>query len=120
MTDKIVVFTTCGSSDEAQQVARALVEKRLAACVNVMPGVRSVYRWRSEAGNNEPGQDAIVDEEEVLLLIKSSRTLLEDLKGEIERLHSYEVPEVIALPIVDGSERYLAWMNRELAHKPSL
>ena len=91
-------------------MARALVEKRLAACVNVMPGVRSVYRWK----------DAIEDEEEVLLVIKTSRALLDELREEIERLHSYEVPEVIALPVVDGSERYLAWMNRELAHKPSL
>ena len=120
MTDKIVVLTTCSSSEEAQRLARSLVEKRLAACVNVMPGVRSVYRWINEAGKSEAGEDAIVDEEEILLLIKSSRALLEELKGEIERQHSYEVPEVIALPVVDGSERYLEWMNRELAHKPSL
>jgi uncharacterized protein involved in tolerance to divalent cations len=110
MTDKIVVLSTCASAEEAQRVAGALIEKRLAACVNVMPGIRSVYRW----------QDAIEDQEEVLLLIKTSRALLEELRSEIERLHSYEVPEVIALPVVDGSERYLAWMNRELAHKPSL
>lgn len=110
MTDKIVVLSTCASAEEAQRLARALVEKRLAACVNVLPGVRSVYRW----------QDAIEDQEELLLVIKTNRTLLEELRDEIERLHSYEVPEVIALPIVDGSERYLAWMTRELAHKPSL
>jgi periplasmic divalent cation tolerance protein len=110
MTDKIVVLSTCASSEEAQRVARALVEKRLAACVNVMPGVRSIYRWK----------DAIEDEEEVLLVIKTSRGLLEELRHEIEQLHSYEVPEVIALAVVDGSERYLSWMNRELAHKPSL
>ena len=110
MTDKIVVLSTCASAEEAQRMARALVEKRLAACVNVIPGIRSVYRWK----------DAIEDEEEVLLLIKTSRGLLEELREEIERLHSYEVPEVIALSVVDGSERYLAWMNRELAHKPSL
>ena len=110
MTDKIVVLSTCASMEEAQRIARAVVEKRLAACVNVIPGIRSVYRWK----------DAIEDEEEVLLLIKTSRGLLEELREEIERLHSYEVPEVIALSVVDGSERYLAWMNRELAHKPSL
>jgi periplasmic divalent cation tolerance protein len=110
MTDKIVVFSTCASTEEAHRLARALVEKRLAACVNVMPGIRSVYRWK----------DAIEDEEEVLLLIKTSRALLQELTDEIERLHSYEVPEVIALQVVDGSERYLAWMNRELVHKPSL
>jgi periplasmic divalent cation tolerance protein len=110
MTDKVVVFSTCGSAEEAGRVARALVEKRLAACVNVINGVRSVYRWK----------EAIEEEEEVLLLIKTSRALVEELRAEIERLHSYEVPEVIALAVVDGSERYLAWMNRELAHKPSL
>jgi periplasmic divalent cation tolerance protein len=110
MTDKIVVLSACASAEEAQRLARALVEKRLAACVNIIPGVRSVYRWK----------DVIEDEEEVLLVIKTSRGLLDELREEIERLHSYEVPEVIALPVVDGSERYLAWMNRELAHKPSL
>jgi periplasmic divalent cation tolerance protein len=110
MTDKIVVLSTFASAEEAQRVARALVEKKLAACVSVVPGLRSVYRW----------EDAIVDEEEVLLVIKSSRALIQELTDEIERLHSYEVPEVIALPVVDGAERYLAWMNRELAHKPSL
>jgi uncharacterized protein involved in tolerance to divalent cations len=115
MTDKIVVLSTCASAEEAQRLAGALVEKRLAACVNVLPGVRSVYRWK-----DPDGKDAIEEQEEVLLLIKSSRTLLGELRDEIERLHSYEVPEVIALPVVDGSERYLAWMNRELAHKPSL
>jgi periplasmic divalent cation tolerance protein len=115
MTDKIVVLSTCGSPEEAQRLARALVEKRLAACVSVIPGVRSIYHWRTDAG-----KDAIEEEEEVLLVIKTSRLLLEDLRSEIERLHSYEVPEVIAMQVVDGSERYLAWLDRELAHKPSL
>jgi periplasmic divalent cation tolerance protein len=110
MTDKIVVLSTCASVEEAERLAQALVEKRLAACVNVVKGVRSVYRWN----------DAIENEEEVLLLIKTGRALLDDLRTEIERIHSYEVPEVIALSVVDGSERYLSWMNRELAHKPSL
>jgi periplasmic divalent cation tolerance protein len=110
MTDKIVVLSTFASAEEARRVAGTLVEKKLAACVNVIPGIRSVYRW----------EDAIVDEEEVLLVIKSSRALIQELTDEIERLHSYDVPEVIALPVVDGAERYLAWMNRELAHKPSL
>jgi periplasmic divalent cation tolerance protein len=110
MTDKIVVLCTCASAEEAQRMARTLVEKRLAACVNLIPGIRSVYRW----------EDAIQEDEEVLLAIKTSRGLLDELREEIERIHSYEVPEVIALPVVDGSERYLAWMDRELAHKPSL
>lgn len=110
MTDKIIVLSTCGSVEEAERVARALVEKRLAACVNIIPGVRSVYRWK----------DAIENEPEVLLVIKTSRPLVDDLKLEIERLHSYEVPEVIAIAVVDGSESYLQWLTHELAHKPSL
>ena len=107
MTDKIVVLTNCGSADEAAKIARALVEKKLAACVNVMPAVRSFYRWKG----------AIEDEQESLLVIKSSRALFNDLRVEIEKLHSYEVPEVIAVPIVDGSEGYLEWLDRELAAK---
>jgi periplasmic divalent cation tolerance protein len=115
MTDKIVVLSTCGSREEAQRLAHALVEKRLAACVSLIPGVRSIYHWRNEAG-----KDTIEEQEEVLLVAKTSRLLLEELRSEIERLHSYEVPEVIAIQVVDGSERYLAWLDRELAHKPSL
>jgi periplasmic divalent cation tolerance protein len=107
MTDKIVVLSTCGSAEEAAKIARALVEKKLAACVNVMPAVRSFYRWK----------DVIEDEQESLLVIKSSRALFNDLRVEIERLHSYEVPEVIAVPVVDGSEGYLEWLDRELAAK---
>jgi periplasmic divalent cation tolerance protein len=107
MTDKIVVLTNCGSADEAAKIARALVEKKLAACVNVMPAGRSIYRWKG----------VIEDQQESLLVIKSSRALFNDLRVEIEKLHSYEVPEVIAVPIVDGSEGYLEWLDRELVAK---
>ena len=105
MTDKIVVLSTCASADEASRIARELVEKRVAACVNIVSGVRSVYRWKG----------AVEDESEILLVIKSSRALLERLRAAIEKLHSYEVPEVVAVPIVDGSESYLAWLDHELA-----
>jgi len=108
MTDKIVVLSSCGSAEDAARIARALVEKKLAACVNVMPAVRSFYRWKG----------AIEDEQESLLVIKSSRALFDQLRAEIEKLHSYEVPEIIAVPIVDGSEGYLEWLERELAAKP--
>jgi periplasmic divalent cation tolerance protein len=107
MTDKIVVLSTCASPEDAARIARSLVEKKLAACVNVMPAVRSFYRW----------QGAIEDDQESLLVIKSSRGLFDQLRVEIEKLHSYEVPEVIAVPIVDGSEGYLEWWDRELAAK---
>jgi len=104
MTDKIVVLCTCASPEEAGKIARTLVEKRLAACVNILPAVRSIYRWK----------DAIEDDPETLLLIKSSRALFNELRAEIEKLHSYEVPEAIAIPIVDGLERYLEWMGGAL------
>ena len=105
MTDKIIVFNTCGSPEEAERIARALISKRLAACVNLLPAVRSIYRWKG----------AVEDAQETLLVIKSSRALFEELRAEIEKLHSYEVAEVIAIPIVDGSEAYLEWLGRELA-----
>jgi periplasmic divalent cation tolerance protein len=104
MTDKILVLSTCASRTEATRIARGLVETRLAACVNILGQVSSVYRWK----------DAIEDAEEFLLIIKSSRARFPQLKSELERMHSYEVPEVLALPIVDGSEAYLAWLDKEL------
>ncbi len=72
----------------------------MAACVNILPAVRSIYRWKG----------AIEDDQETLLLIKTSRALFGELRVEIQKLHSYEVPEAIAIPIVDGLERYLKWM----------
>jgi periplasmic divalent cation tolerance protein len=104
MTDKIVVLTTCSSAEEAERIARALVEKHLAACVNVLPGARSFYRWK----------DALEDASEWLLLIKSKRELFDALRAELERIHSYEVPEIVALPIVVGSVNYLDWLETEL------
>jgi len=104
MTDKIVVFSTASSSEEAEKIARALVNDRLAACVNVIPSVRSFYRW----------QGKIEDSPEFLLLIKSSRERFDVLRVALEKLHSYEVPEVIAMPVVDGSRNYLNWMDGEL------
>jgi periplasmic divalent cation tolerance protein len=104
MTDKIVVLSACASLEEGQRIARGLVEKKLAACVNLIPGVRSIYRWKG----------VVEDEAEVVLVIKSSRGLFNQLRIELERMHSYEVPEAIAIPVVEGSERYLGWMDREL------
>lgn len=107
MTDKIVVLSTCDSEERAKGLAHVLVEKQLAACVNIIPGVRSVYRW----------QDKVEDAEEWMLVIKSRRDLFEALKEALASQHSYEVPEVIALPIVDGSEAYLAWLDREMTKR---
>ena len=101
MTDKVVVFVTCSSAEEAGRIARALVEERLAACVNVSSPIRSVYRW----------QGKLTDDEEVLLVIKTTRELFDPLRRAVEKLHSYQVPEVICLPVIDGAPNYLNWIG---------
>ncbi|HEX4137119.1 MAG TPA: divalent-cation tolerance protein CutA [Bryobacteraceae bacterium] len=104
MTDKIVVLNTCASAEEAERLARSLVEQRLAACVTVIAPVRSFYRWKNE----------IADSQEWLLLIKTSRPLFPRLRAAIESTHSYEVPEIVALPVIEGSTNYLSWLDSEL------
>ncbi len=104
MTDKIVVLSTCGSEEEAERVARALVEARVAACVNVLPRGRSFYRW----------QGALEVAAEHVLVIKSSRERFAELRTVLAHAHSYEVPEILALPIVDGSAEYLSWLEQNL------
>jgi periplasmic divalent cation tolerance protein len=104
VTDKIVILSTCGSLEEARRVAQHLVEKRVAACVNLVPSVESVYRWEGK----------IEQSQEVLLVIKSRRDLFSRVRAELASVHSYQVPELIALPVVEGSEGYLAWLDREL------
>lgn len=101
MTDKIVVLSTCATEEEAETLARLLVEQRLAACVNVIPRVRSYYRW----------QGAIESADECLLVIKSSRERFRPLSAALEKAHSYEVPEVLALPVVEGAANYLNWLQ---------
>jgi periplasmic divalent cation tolerance protein len=104
MTDKIVVLNTCGSAEEAEQVARKLVDEKLAACVTVVAPVRSFYRW-----------DGVVnDAAEWLLLIKTSRPLFDLVRAALESVHSYELPELLALPVIEGSANYLAWLEGEL------
>lgn len=100
----IVVYVTVGSSDEGNRLAHILVEERLAACVNRIGPVRSVYRW----------QGKIEQSDEELLIIKTKRELFDRLKKRVEGLHSYSVPEIIALPILEGSEGYLKWMEEEI------
>jgi periplasmic divalent cation tolerance protein len=104
MTDKIVVFSACASADEAHRIARKLVDSRLAACVTVTPGVRSFYRWKG----------AVEEAEECMLVIKSSRDLFDQLRLELEKAHTYEVPEVVAVPIVAGAPNYLAWLEKSV------
>jgi periplasmic divalent cation tolerance protein len=104
MTDKIVVLNTCGSEAEAERLACLLIDQRLAACVSIAPHIRSFYRWKG----------AVESSEEWLLLIKSSRPLFDRLRAAIESEHSYEVPEVLALPVVDGAASYLDWLQSGL------
>jgi len=105
LTDKVVVLVTCGSLAEANRIARAVVGARLAACVNVLPGtVTSIYRWKGK----------VETARERLLLIKTSRKRLARLEAEVTRLHSYDVPEFIALPVGTGSRRYLDWLGESL------
>ena len=102
MTDKVVVLITCGTRREAKRIASRLVERRLAACVNLLETpMRSTYRWKRR----------VETAAEYLLLVKTARKLLSALRAEVKRLHSYEVPEVIALPIVGGSATYLRWLG---------
>ncbi|HTM07610.1 MAG TPA: divalent-cation tolerance protein CutA [Verrucomicrobiae bacterium] len=107
MTEFVVVYVTVGSADEGERIASALVEERLAACVNRVGGVRSIYRWEGK----------VETAEEVLLIIKSRRDLFDRLKQRVAALHSYSVPEIVALPIVEGAEPYLKWLDEELAKK---
>jgi periplasmic divalent cation tolerance protein len=105
MTEKIVVLSACGSEEEAARIAAKLIDARLAACVNLIPKIRSFYRWRGK----------IEDSTEWMLVIKTSRPCFEPLRSVLEAAHSYELPEVLALPVIDGSPNYLAWLDGELA-----
>jgi len=104
MTDKIVVLTTCSSEKQATRLARHLVEHRLVACVNILPKARSIYRWENK----------IASAAEYMLLIKTRRDRFTAVRAAIEKMHTYEVPEIIAVPVVEGAEAYLSWIDREL------
>jgi periplasmic divalent cation tolerance protein len=101
----IVVLVTAGSAPNAELLARTMVEERLAACVNVVPGVRSIYRW----------QGKVVEEGEWLLVVKTRRSSFAALEARVRELHDYETPEVIALDVALGSAPYLEWVRRETA-----
>ncbi|MGD9316351.1 MAG: divalent-cation tolerance protein CutA [Anaerolineae bacterium] len=104
MSEKLVVLMTAGSQEEAERIAHALVAEMLVACVNVIPAVTSVYRWEGQ----------VQSDQEWLLVAKSRRDVLNDLVRRVQALHSYDVPEVIALPLVGGSDAYLRWIDRQV------
>jgi periplasmic divalent cation tolerance protein len=101
MSDPVVVLVTCGSEEEALKIANALVEDHLAACVNLVAPIRSVYRWEGK----------IWDEKEWLLIIKTQKHRFEELEKKVKSLHSYSVPEIISLSITEGSSAYLSWVR---------
>ena len=104
MKELVVVYITAPSADEGARIARALVEERLAACVNRIGGVSSIYRW----------QGKVEESAEELLIVKTSREKFEALRQRVGELHRYSVPEIIALPIIDGSESYLDWLRTQI------
>jgi periplasmic divalent cation tolerance protein len=101
MSGRLLALSTVAGPEDAERIARAVVERGLAACVNVLPGVVSVYRWKGR----------VEREEERLLVIKTTSSRFEALRQAVVELHPYELPEVIALPIAGGHEPYLAWLD---------
>lgn len=101
MANYFVIYTTTSNSNEAENIATGLVKEGLAACVNIVPSIKSVYIWKGE----------ICNDHEVLLIIKSPKPLLGKVIQWVKKHHSYETPEIIALPIVDGSKDYLKWLS---------
>lgn len=104
MTDKRIILTTTGSNDEARKIAQALVERRLAACVNIVGPIDSVYRWRG----------AVEGALEWLLIIKTSAAQFENVRHAIRELHSYDLPECVEIAIEDGSVEYLNWIGENV------
>jgi periplasmic divalent cation tolerance protein len=109
MTEYIQIFTTTASKEDAQKIARKLVEKRLAACAQVVGPISSTYRWKGK----------IAEEEEWLCMIKSRSSLYEELDRTIKGIHPYEEPEIVVLSIDGGSQGYLEWLKRETLAEPS-
>jgi periplasmic divalent cation tolerance protein len=103
MTEAMLVLTTLPNSDAAAEIARKVVAEKLAACANLLPALRSIYRW----------QGKVQDENEVLVLLKTQQRHYERLKARLLELHPYEVPEVIAIPVERGHQAYLEWIARE-------
>jgi len=105
MTNKRLVLTTASSKEEARRLAKELVERRLAACVNIVPNINSIYWWKEK----------VEESQEFLLLMKTTESAVPKLRDAIQELHSYEVPESIVLPIEDGSEKYLNWIEESVS-----
>lgn len=108
MNDQVrVLLVTAPTMDEAARLGRALVEERLAACANIVPGLRSIYRW----------QDSVQDDAEVLLIIKTTAAFEARVTERVLALHSYDTPEVLVLPVVGGAEPYLNWLGAQVGSR---
>jgi len=103
MSEISIVLVTAGSAEEAETIGRTLVEERLGACANIVPRIRSIYRWKGK----------IYDEQEFLIIIKTRTSLFEAVQKRVKELHSYEVPEIISFPIALGLPQYLEWVSAE-------
>lgn len=101
MNGHVVVFMTIQSADEAARIGKTVVEERLAACCNIVPGIRSIYTWKGK----------VHDEPEVLCVLKTKAVLFDELKARLRQLHTYEVPEIIAVDIKAGLPEYLNWID---------
>lgn len=110
MAAHLVVLITTSSVDEANKIAHSLVEERVAACVNMASPIRSVYRWKGQ----------IQTDEETLLIVKTRAERMEALARRVKELHSYQVPEIIALPILAGAQDYLRWIDEQTESLPSV
>ena len=104
-TEAVVVLTTVATADEAVTLVRALLDRRLVACGTVMPGARSLYRWEGK----------VADEQEVVVLLKTRASRVESLRMAFGELHPYKVPELLALPVAAGADKYLGWIAAETA-----
>jgi len=102
--EALVVLVTTPTADKAAEIARTLVEEKLAACGNVLPAVRSIYRWEGK----------LCDDSEALLVLKVPAKRFPELRDRVAAIHPYELPEVIALPVVDGLERYVSWIVQSM------
>ena len=100
----VVVFITCASEEESQKIARLLLDQKKAACVNIIPAVKSFFLWKGESDSAK----------EELLIVKTKTAKIPEVIKAVKEAHSYDVPEIIALPIVDGNKDYLAWIDEEV------
>ena len=103
MEDKILVMITTDSEEQAEKIAKTLLEERLIACANLIGGIRSLYRWKGQ----------VCDDREILLFCKTQRRLFSKVAVRVKSIHSYDVPEIIALPLIEGWQPYLDWVEQE-------